>query len=134
MSPKDAEPLRILRRQEVARRTGRSIATIYRDIKLGRFPAPVPLSLFAVGWIESEVSDWIKARVAERDAGGARPPEMRDAPPGVAGRASRRTISQERTSESCPPRARPQACPNAPCCPKAAAVDNIRVNQPVLAD
>ena len=61
-------PLRILRRREVAQRTGRSVASIYRDMGRGAFPAAVPLSETSVGWLEHEVENWIEARIAERDA------------------------------------------------------------------
>ena len=40
------------------------------DIKDGVFPKPVPLGPRAVGWLESDVSDWIAARVKfARDGG-----------------------------------------------------------------
>ncbi|MEQ1881281.1 MAG: AlpA family phage regulatory protein [Burkholderiales bacterium] len=39
-------------------------------IKDGVFPKPVPLGPRAVGWLESDVSDWIAARVKfARDGG-----------------------------------------------------------------
>ena len=52
-----------LRRKQVETRTGLSCSTIYQCIKDGVFPKPVPLGPRAVGWIESDVSDWIAARV-----------------------------------------------------------------------
>ena len=45
-----------------------SPAHIARMEKAGHFPKRVRLSQGRVGWIESEVDDWLKARVAERDA------------------------------------------------------------------
>ena len=56
-------PLSILRRKQVQARTGLSRSTIYLYIKAGLFPKPVALGPRAVGWIESEVRDWIAARV-----------------------------------------------------------------------
>jgi prophage regulatory protein len=53
----------ILRRKHVETRTGLSRSTIYRYIKDGVFPKPVPLGPRAVGWLESEVSEWIAERV-----------------------------------------------------------------------
>ena len=53
----------ILRRQQVQQRTGLSRSTLYQYIKDGGFPAPVQLGPRAVGWLESDVSDWISARV-----------------------------------------------------------------------
>jgi prophage regulatory protein len=55
--------LSILRRKEVQARTGLSRSTIYLYIKAGLFPKPVALGPRAVGWIESDVSDWIAKRV-----------------------------------------------------------------------
>jgi len=44
-------------------RTGLSRSTIYQYIKDGVFPKPVPLGPRAVGWLESDVSEWIAGRV-----------------------------------------------------------------------
>lgn len=53
---------RILRRAEVKRRVGLSIATIYRRMSRGEFPASVPLGGNIVGWRESEITAWIATR------------------------------------------------------------------------
>jgi prophage regulatory protein len=58
-----------LRRKQVEVRTGLSRSTIYQYIKDGTFPKPVSLGPRAVAWLESEVSDWITARV-KRARGG----------------------------------------------------------------
>jgi predicted DNA-binding transcriptional regulator AlpA len=42
-----------------------------RKWKAGEFPAPVSISDRRIAWIESEVDDWIAARIAKRDAGKA---------------------------------------------------------------
>ncbi len=55
--------LAILRRKQVQIRTGLSRSTIYHYIKDGVFPKPVALGPRAVGWLESEVSEWIAERV-----------------------------------------------------------------------
>jgi len=50
-----------------------SRGTIYQYIKDGVFPKPVPLGPRVVGWLESDVSEWIAARVKiarRRPAGG----------------------------------------------------------------
>ena len=60
-------PLVILRRPEVEARTGLACSTIYDGIKAGTFPAPVKLGPQAVGWVESEINEWLAARVAARD-------------------------------------------------------------------
>jgi len=53
----------ILRRHQVQQRTGLSRSTLYQYIKNGEFPASVQLGPRAVGWLESDISDWICARV-----------------------------------------------------------------------
>jgi len=56
------EPDRIIRRPELLRITGLSRATVYRQCKEGAFPAPVQLGPNSVGWLESEVQEWIGSR------------------------------------------------------------------------
>jgi prophage regulatory protein len=58
---------RILRWPEVVAMTGRGRTAIAEDIKAGLFPAPVPLGGTAVGFLVTEVEDWVAARVAERN-------------------------------------------------------------------
>lgn len=41
--------------------------TIYRLIRAGRFPAQIQVSGNRVGWLASEIQDWIEARVEERN-------------------------------------------------------------------
>ncbi len=55
----------ILRRKQVEARTGLSRSTIYDRIKAGTFPAPISLGAKAVGWVESEISAWLNARIQE---------------------------------------------------------------------
>lgn len=57
--------LTILRRKQVEARTGLSRSTIYLRIAQGTFPKPVSLGARAVGWIASELDEWLAARVAE---------------------------------------------------------------------
>lgn len=57
--------LTILRRPQVEARTGLSRSSIYDRIKQGTFPAPISLGAKAVGWIESEIDDWLNARIQE---------------------------------------------------------------------
>ena len=63
MKDSDATQLSILRRKQVQARTGLSRSTIYAFIKAGSFPKSVPLGPRAVGWLESEVSNWIAGRL-----------------------------------------------------------------------
>lgn len=55
----------ILRRKQVEARTGLRRSTIYERVAEGEFPAPINLGARAVGWLESEISAWIAARVAQ---------------------------------------------------------------------
>jgi prophage regulatory protein len=42
-----------------------------RKVRAGEFPKPIPVSDRRIAWIEAEVDEWLAARAAERDAGGA---------------------------------------------------------------
>ena len=53
-------------------RTGLSRSTLYQRVKDGKFPKPVKISERAVGWLTSEVDDFIAERVAARDADSVR--------------------------------------------------------------
>jgi prophage regulatory protein len=57
----------ILRRHDVERVTGLTRSTIYENVAKGQFPKPIKLSSKSVGWLESEIADWQKARIAARD-------------------------------------------------------------------
>lgn len=50
---------RLLRREEVERRTGLPRSSIYARIKQGRFPAQLDMGGNTSGWRESEVDEWI---------------------------------------------------------------------------
>jgi prophage regulatory protein len=63
--------MRILRLPEVQAKTGLKHSAIYERIAEGRFPRPIPLSGKAKGFVEAEIDDWIRARIAERDASAA---------------------------------------------------------------
>ena len=64
MEQRTNAPTRILRLSEVQARTGLSRTTIYEWRAEGRFPQPVGLGARSVGWIESEVNEWIGERIA----------------------------------------------------------------------
>jgi prophage regulatory protein len=53
---------RILRAPAVEDRTQRSRVQCWRDIKAGKFPAPVQLGPNSVGWFEDEIDAWLAAR------------------------------------------------------------------------
>ena len=56
--------VRFLRLPEVLVRTGLSRSTIYVRLDQGCFPRPVSLGARAVGWIEAEVDEWMRDRIA----------------------------------------------------------------------
>jgi prophage regulatory protein len=58
----------LLHLKDVARRTSLSKGQIYRMIAAGDFPKPISLSQARRAWVESEINDWIKVKVTERDA------------------------------------------------------------------
>lgn len=64
--------LTILRRKQVEARTGLSRSAIYDKLNPksprydATFPVQVGLGTGAVGWLESEINDWLLARVNER--------------------------------------------------------------------
>ena len=59
---------RVIRERACREATGLSRTTRWRMEKKGDFPRHLRLSANAVGWLESEIAAWIKARVGERDA------------------------------------------------------------------
>lgn len=74
MAAQTESALTILRRRQVEARTGLSRATIYAKLTANpkrpaeydpSFPRPISLGAKAVGWIESEVEDWLKGQIAK---------------------------------------------------------------------
>ena len=53
----------ILRLPAVKTRTGLSRSTIYLRISEDSFPRPISLGGRAVGWIESEVDEWLEQQI-----------------------------------------------------------------------
>ncbi len=58
----------ILRLPLVKTRTGLSRSTIYLRVKEGAFPKPVSLGARAVGWLESEIDDWLEQQIKQSRA------------------------------------------------------------------
>lgn len=56
---------RILRQKQVQARTGLSRSTIYLHISQGIFPRQIKLGSRSVGWLDSDIEEWIASRVAE---------------------------------------------------------------------
>jgi prophage regulatory protein len=55
--------MRILRLPNVFDRTGLSRSTVYQQVSEGRFPKPVSLGARAVGWVESDIEEWINRQI-----------------------------------------------------------------------
>jgi len=53
----------ILRLPAVKTRTGLSRSTIYLRISEDIFPRPISLGGRAVGWIESEIDEWLEQQI-----------------------------------------------------------------------
>lgn len=69
MESNAAKPVdRVLRFPEVQAITGLPISSAYEAIAAGTFPRPIKIGPRAVGFLQSEVTAWVAARVAERDA------------------------------------------------------------------
>nr|WP_280522142.1 AlpA family phage regulatory protein [Neptunomonas qingdaonensis] len=47
--------------------TGLSRSSIYRKMAEGTFPHSLPAGERGVGWLKSEIMDWIPECIAERD-------------------------------------------------------------------
>lgn len=62
---------RILRRPQVQEATGLCRSAIYALMSKGEFPAAIPLTAKAVGWLESSVQAWINDKVAASAAAAA---------------------------------------------------------------
>ncbi|MFA5959084.1 MAG: AlpA family phage regulatory protein [Tatlockia sp.] len=58
-------PQVLIRRKEVERLTTLSRSRIYALMQQGIFPKPISLGTMSVAWIESEVQEWVAARIAE---------------------------------------------------------------------
>ena len=62
---------RIIRKPELLEIVPLSHVTIWRMEKGGKFPKRVQIGGNAVGWLASEVNQWIKQKAAERMQGEA---------------------------------------------------------------
>ena len=55
----------ILRLPQVKNQTGLSRSAIYQRIADGAFPKQIDLGGRAVGWLEADIQNWIKHRLAQ---------------------------------------------------------------------
>lgn len=59
----------LVRLPTVKAMTAKGRTAIYADMKKGSFPQSVRLSRRSVAWVESEIIQWVAARISERDRG-----------------------------------------------------------------
>jgi predicted DNA-binding transcriptional regulator AlpA len=45
-----------------SRKTGKSRVQLWRDVRDGRFPAPIELGRNSIGWFEDEIDHWLASR------------------------------------------------------------------------
>ena len=57
---------KVLRKKDIREKLGLSDVTIWRMERDGDFPQRIKIGPNSVGWIESEVDQWIEQRAAER--------------------------------------------------------------------
>ena len=70
MDAKSHSKSRIIRWPEVHERVGYCRTNIYYLIQSGDFPAPIKLGRRAVGWLESDIENWIDSRIEQSQNGG----------------------------------------------------------------
>lgn len=58
--------MRFIKLKEVMNCTGLGRSTIYKYIEKGEFPKSISLGERAVAWLESEVHDWMMAKLEDR--------------------------------------------------------------------
>jgi len=63
MSTYKISTFKILRLPDVENKIGRKKTGIYSMIAQGLFPAPISLGLRSVGWLESEIDQWLEDRI-----------------------------------------------------------------------
>lgn len=59
--------MKVIRLQQVMEMTGLGHSTVYKYVSENWFPKPISLGGRSVGWLESEVKEWILDRIEERD-------------------------------------------------------------------
>lgn len=59
------ENLRILRRPEVEKITGLKRSSIYAKMAEKTFPLTIKIGSRSVGWLESEIHEWLEKRISE---------------------------------------------------------------------
>jgi len=58
-----------MRLKEVTEKTGLAKSTIYNLISQGKFPKQIELGARSVGWVDTEIEEWLLAKIELRDIG-----------------------------------------------------------------
>jgi len=56
---------KILRLPEVMKNTGLARSTIYKMVAAKNFPVQISLGVKSVGWLESDIQNWIQDRISQ---------------------------------------------------------------------
>ncbi len=56
----------IIRLPQAIQKTGLSRSTIYSLISRGEFPQKIQLATRSIGFLESEINDWIESKLSQR--------------------------------------------------------------------
>lgn len=59
--------MKIHRIKQVIAITGIPRSTIYKYISENRFPKSIPLGPRSVGWLDSEISEWLQKQIEKRE-------------------------------------------------------------------
>lgn len=60
--------MKLIRLKQVIECTGLARSTVYKFMAEGDFPKPVKLGVRVAAWVESEINDWVNARISQRDS------------------------------------------------------------------
>jgi prophage regulatory protein len=58
---------KILRLPDVLQRCGLSRSSLYALMAENQFPKSVKISMRSVGWVESDLDDWVQARIKDAE-------------------------------------------------------------------
>jgi prophage regulatory protein len=59
--------MKLLRLKQVMDTTGLGRSSIYNYMKEGTFPKQVKITTNLAEWVESEIEEWVKQKIKERD-------------------------------------------------------------------
>lgn len=59
---------KIIRLPEVMKTTGLARSTIYQKMAENSFPKPISLGVKSVGWLDTDIQNWIQQRIAQSSA------------------------------------------------------------------